>query len=209
MSLSYDELVESFLLESGQFILDSLDDTALTQDRVELIIAKELATYSRYKPNLVTGALNLWNNRRFTGKDEHGNPEPIPIVIHRLFVNGGFTRLITNNRFGTISQNYWRFDNGVFNMYMEDGQYLCEYAVAHTYNKETKSIDSLDLTATTFMSMVHGKMMQVLGRSRRAFQISDSPILMDGDALIADGQQMYDQAMEDLKTQSDYMLASM
>lgn len=209
MSLSYQEIVDNFLLESGQFILDDLDDTALTKERIELLIARELATYSRYRPALVTGALKLWNNRRFTGKDENGNPEPIPIVIKRLFVNGGFTRLLTNNRFGTISQNYWRLDNGVFSMYMEDGEYLCEYVVTHVYDKETSSISTLDLSATTFLNMVHGKMMMVLGKSRRAFQISDSPILLDGDGLIADGQQMYDAAMEDLKTQSDYMLASM
>lgn len=209
MSLTYHEIVESFLLESGQFILDDLDDTALTKDRIIIMIDQQLALYSRYKPALVNGPLKLWNGRRFTGKDEYGNPEPVPIVIHRLYQNGGFTRLITNNRHGTISQNYWRFDAGVFSMYMEDDAYMCEYAVTHVFNRVTDQIDTLDSSASIFLGLLHGKMMQVLGKSRRAFQISDSPILMDGDALVADGVALYDKSLEDLQTQSDYMLASM
>ena len=53
MAMTYDEIVDIMLIEAGQFIA-GLDATMLNKPQIETIIKRELKTYSRYYPKVVS-----------------------------------------------------------------------------------------------------------------------------------------------------------
>jgi hypothetical protein len=58
-----------------------------------------------------------------------------------------------------------------------------------------------------FIDLVIGKFLQAVGRSRRAFQLNDSPIQYDATELVAEGVERYAQATEQLYEQSEWWSA--
>lgn len=55
-----------------------------------------------------------------------------------------------------------------------------------------------------FIDMVLGKFMQKIGRARRAFTLNNSPVQFDGEQLVSEGTQIYDQAKERLYDNSEW-----
>ncbi|CAH9015158.1 conserved hypothetical protein [Vibrio phage 150E35-1] len=54
-----------------------------------------------------------------------------------------------------------------------------------------------------FIEYLTGKFMVTLGRSRRGFQLNDSPVQIDADSMISEGQAMVDRMVEQMQETSD------
>lgn len=209
--LTYEDILEQIQLISGQHILaDSFEDaTMLDKERIVKLIKRELAYYSRYIPQRQMRMMKLWDQKVFTGTDEDGNPEPIPVIIIDIFAKTGVTQLLSYNKFGSISQQYWRYKDRVFSTSLPSDFYRVSYAAAYEFVDAQDGIPNMDLDSTTFLNLICGRMLITMGRSRRSFMLNEIPFSMDGDALLAEGTEIYASAKEDLETQSRWLLASM
>ena len=68
-------------------------------------------------------------------------------------------------------------------------------------------INGLDLKAGTFLDMIEGQFMTAVGRSRRAFTYQNLPIETDAEALVEEGKEKYERALESLRGRSRWWLA--
>lgn len=203
--------MDAFSIQSGQFILENIEEaTMFRHDLVEMLIIRELAVYSRYRPEVKTEFLELYDGKVFDDNPA-SFPQRKPILIADIKTRAGLTQYFSYNRFGTISSQYWRYDSstGVFKTFLPKNSYEVRYAVPHVYDKEKKSIESLELTDSFFIDLFVGRLMISIGRSRRSFALNDLPFTQDGEQLVAEGQGIYEKAIEDIQTTSDWMLAAM
>lgn len=60
---------------------------------------------------------------------------------------------------------------------------------------------------TILFDLVLGQFLQIIGRSRRAFQLEQNPVLFDASDLVLEGKELYDQAKQELYDQSKFYLA--
>lgn len=209
--LTYADMLEQIQLISGQHILaDSFEDaTMLDKPRLIALFKRELAFYSRFMPSRQMTMMKLWDQKVFTGTNEDGNPEPIPEIIIDIYMKTGVTQLLSYNKFGAISQQYWRYKDKVFTTSLPSDFYRVSYCAAHVWNTEKDGVETLDYDSTTFLNLICGRLLITMGRSRRSFMLNEIPFSMDGEALLAEGNEMYLSAKEDLETQSRWLLASM
>lgn len=211
MAISYADLMDSFSIQSGQFILENIEDaTMFNHGLVEKLITRELAIYSRYLPLVVTEMLELYDGKVFDNNPA-SLPRFKPMLISEIRNKNGLTQYFSFNRFGNISNQYWRYDpeTGVFKTFLPKQVYEVKYAVAHQYDPVSKSIPTLNLTDTFFIDMFVGRLMVSIGRSRRSFALNDLPFAQDGEQLVAEGQGIYEKAEQDIQTTSTWMLAAM
>lgn len=87
-----------------------------------------------------------------------------------------------------------------------------EYHRIETYDSENNllEVDFVNMEDgkdEIFIDMVLGKFMQKIGRARRAFTLNNSPVTFDGDQLVSEGVQIYDQAKERLYDNSEWWQA--
>lgn len=211
MALSYDDLVQNFAIESGQFILDDIETTTmLNKERIEMLIIRELAYYNKFAPLVKTQLLELYDRKIFDGNAASSGTSDIPILISEIRNKMGITQLLSFNRFGMISNQYWTYDANtkMFKTAMPKDVYEVTYACNHVYDKETSSIPTLDLTDSDLIKLVVGRMMISIGRSRRSFVLNDLPFTQDGEQLVAEGQDIYSAAVDSIQTSSRHMLAA-
>lgn len=64
--------------------------------------------------------------------------------------------------------------------------------------KTTYELQTITLEDTWFFKLLKARFMQGIGRSRRAFTISDITITTDADAMVSDGEALEEKTMEDL-----------
>ncbi|AUR83167.1 hypothetical protein NVP1031O_185 [Vibrio phage 1.031.O._10N.261.46.F8] len=67
---------------------------------------------------------------------------------------------------------------------------------------EVVGLESTD-RESEFIEYLTGKFMVTLGRSRRGFQLNESPVQIDADSLISEGQTMVDNITEQMQETSD------
>lgn len=202
MAMTYDEIVDIMLIEAGQFIA-GLDATMLNKPQIETIIKRELKIYSRYYPKVVSRRGLLKNGYKFTKEVDGCIPKNITKIEGNVFGNNilfPYSTLPTQ-----MHQFNWRYENGTLYTRHPEGIYDYSYITDHEY--ENDQIDSLDANTDPFLNMLTGRFMMVLGRSRRAFVLSELPFSMDSDHLYSEGKELYDDSIEYIKEHSAYWLA--
>lgn len=202
MSVTYNELVDTILLESGQFIAD-LDATLLDEAKITLMIKRELGLFSRYNPAVITKTLNLYNGKTFDKAIDGYLPKAITSIRTDRFDMMGYN--ITPYP-GPVHNFYWRYDKPVLYTRYPEGEYIMQCIADHEYNTTTKVVDTIELH-DKFVTMLVGRFLQTVGRSRRAFTLTDIIINVDADTMVAEGKEIYDNTVEEIKINSTFNLA--
>lgn len=197
--LTYDELIDLTLTETGQFIVD-LDTTMLDCKKIELMIERELNWFSKYYPVRKRASLFLFDGKQFTEEQDKEIPFNI-LSIQRAYNQNSTTFLMWGRpRFRNTAFTY---NNGILNLMGESGVYDVEYSVYHKYDRENQCIETLT-SESPFVNLFIAKFMISIGRSRKAFLLNDLPLSMDSDSMVGEGQELYQSTREYIMETSRY-----
>lgn len=196
------DLIDVILLESGQFIAD-LDATLLDKKKLEIMIARELGLYSRYLPHTRTLEGRLYNGKTFTQEGDGFVPKAVVSIRTDKFNFIGYS--ITPIP-ASVHSYYWRYDKPVLYFRYPDGVYTYTYMVDHVYDKVTARIETINIE-DRLINLLVGRFLMTVGKSRRAFTVSEIPIETDASEMISEGKEIYDETLEFIKLNSSFNLA--
>ena len=200
MPLTRQDIIDYAMLHSGQW-LSGFESTFLTNSMVDMIIRREVSVYSKHRPTKKTEGFRLYNGKSFA------NESHTPVQIFEIRGRNTPSALMTGmaSSWGLVPSVYWRYDNPVLSFSLTSDVYQVGYFYTPKYVDGV--IEEFDITEERFLDMVTGKFMSTIGRSRRAFKITELPIDFDFDYLIQDGDALYAEAKEAIQEGSDFWLA--
>lgn len=198
--ITYDELIDLALIQTGQYILD-IEDLELDKPKLEAILKRELAWFSGYSPVKKSKEFVLFNDKEFT--EEADGVIPLNITNIRRKQNTAYP-LFSNSvgRFTTSLR--WRYVKPYLTFQYPRNIYIVDYFAPHVY--EDEKIKTLD-SHSPFVNLFIAQFMIALGRGRAAFVLNDIPITTNADALLAEGQELLTSTREFVQETSSYHLA--
>lgn len=200
--ITYDELIELILLDTGQFVA-GIDPTLLSKPQLLAMFKRELSFYSKYLPNKVTTSAYLYDGKVFNEQDDGVVPKSIvDIRTNNIFMVG----LPLGTMPGPVHSYHWRYEKPVLYMRYPNGNYMFSYIADHLYDPNTDSFPTVD-ASDYFLRLCTGKFLLSVGRSRQAFMVRDIPLELNGADMISEGKEIYDNAKEELITNSRFNLA--
>lgn len=209
--LTYQQIVDHILTESGQFF-DTLESTQLDTHKVEMLIIRELKYYSKYKPKRVTFKTQIDGVKEFSVTKDGFIPDAITNIRYSEYngsdlVGAMLFRGMRRAQGAPLSTYYWRYEKPMFYLRGQPGIYEVSGILNHYYDQLTKEIRTLYDSSYDFLNLVVAKFMLALGRSRRAFTISEIPFTSDAESLVSEGNQLLSEARDRIETTSNFHLA--
>lgn len=210
--LTYQQIVDHILIESGQFF-DNLEATMLDEHKMEMMIIRELKYYSKYHPKILKFETALNYVTEFNLVKDPAVPDVITNIRYtgdtgteifygaQLF--GGTRRAIGES----LSTFYWRYEKPRLIMRGIPGVYEITGIQKHYYDQIDKVIRTIDDSNYDFLNILVARFMISVGRSRRAFSIGEIPFSSDAESLISEGNQLMAEAKDRIETTSNYHLA--
>ena len=221
MNLS--DIFKHILLRSGQFIMTQTK-VELDEDRFVLLAEEALAIFGKYSPIDKHLFIEVKYPRTYTFTEGNtfgmGIPTAISSVtpIRMLGMNTMALREVLR-RPGLESNLDVRSE--VPYEYREPNltlPYSGEFDILAIYRhkvvksegadgKICYSIPTISLRDDAFMKLLRGMFLEGLGRSRRAFTLTDLPIVMDADSIASEGREMIVEATEQMQKEAKFYLA--
>lgn len=200
--VTYDDIVQVLLVESGQYVAD-LTPTLLDKPKIILMIKRELAWYSRYMPHVTTKLVHLYNTKTFSMEIDGYIPDNIvDIRSTKMFVTGQYINAIPMS----VHSWNWRYDKPVLYTKWAEGDYFMKYVSKHVWNDVNDNCESINLEDRV-MNLILGRFLMSVGKSRRSFTLSDIPISSDAGEMISEGKELYEKTEEEIRTNSAFQLA--
>lgn len=224
-----DKIFEKILIRSGQFLMN-VNNIELNQPRFRVLLEDALATYSKFSPYEHRIDVRIFEPRSFnltaefiqgiTGKEYLGEPDWVSECspVRELAINPFFIFKQADPTYNPELQNksqvpylyrkprltvpfgaQWDvlcvFKHRIFEKQLSSGVY--EY-----------SVPTLDYSNdVSFFKYVQGLFLQGLGKSRRAFTMTDLPITMDSAELVAEGVTMEQEAKDEMELNQKFYLS--
>jgi len=205
--LTYSDILNIVLIETGQWLI-GLEATAIEPKQMELLIKRELALYSRYFPRVVNKTGRLYNGYIFT--EEKDGEVPQKIISIRTEYTQPYSYNF-NRKPVTILASNWSYEKPKLFLRFQSDIYQYTYIIPHKYIHDEDidkcGIESLNEFDSNFLNLIIGKFLMTVGRSRRAFVLNDIPFNMDADQLYSEGKDLYDSAVETVRSNSSFQLA--
>lgn len=208
------ELEQIVIIESGQFLLGS-DLTAVSLDLTKfwVMVKRALNEYGKWRPvqqrsQIQAGMLHY----TFTVNTGVGIPDWVSSVVPVTSPKNPLGMLA-----GQVSS-------------MEQREFLWEYRSPDLYLTETgifdivtvhkpsssvtivsnvvTEVDLPDLSDADllFIDLVVSRFLQAVGKSRRAFTLSELPIETDASEIVSEGNDLYEKTMEELRENNSWYL---
>ncbi len=215
MLLSY--LKEQVMLDSGHFILSSMDDVLIDSTMFLSLVKRELNVYQKHRPFIRNITLQI--NQNESVFPESFQPEFVTSVVP-VGVPSAMAILMSNSTpmESAISDPrpfLWKYTKPVLHT-LEMGKMDITGAFNYEIEEVLKddgqggqivtdhSITDLPDDADSLIRLVVGRFLMSVGRSRRMFTITDLPIEMDVESMIDEGRTMYDEAKETLEDRNKW-----
>jgi len=199
-------MFQRVLLESGQFILK--EKVELDVEAFKVLVNQVLSIYNHYVPieKHLFKEVNYSRQYIFTDTNTvEGVPENIvdliPVRIWGVypFYLRGYDRPKT---YLDIKIEFpWEYRKPILTVPVS-----AEYDLHAIYFHKMREancivqVDTIDDTHQEFFRLLTGKFLKALGRSRRAFTLTDLPITIDADNLVREGEEMEMKAMENISS---------
>ena len=214
--MKVEEIWDRIRVRSGQFILNK-SKIELDVDNFRVLVEDALAEYNRARPFDKMYNININTPRQFTFTDTFDlDIKRVPEVLAevtpvRAFSSNPFmygTALANPNHSGgeliEPLQVPWDYKKPVLTVPLSGA-----YKVVAIYNHQLVQVaettgniywevTTISIEDVHFFKLLQGMFLQGIGRSRRAFTLSDMPILMDADQLYSEGQQIEEKALEEI-----------
>lgn len=198
--LTYQELTETALLRTGQYILD-IEDIEIDKNRLELIIKSELQWFSQYNPVRKQKDFILYDDKEFTVERDGVIPLNITSIRRRHYqayplFNASVGRFATSLR--------WRYIAPYLTFQYPKDIYTVDYYAPHTYKDE--GIETLDFSSN-FVDLFVARFMIAIGSGRASFVLNDIPITTNATDLLSEGKELLQATQDLIRETSSYHLA--
>lgn len=223
------EIFDRILLRSGQFILKK-KNIEIDVDNFRILVEDALSEYSGFVPYVKSYRMNFNSNRSFkfteTFDGELGRAPDWIASANPISSFGSIANVFTpgfprhpGQSVGTVGdlvepvQAPWDYNKHNKTLTVAySAFYKVEAVYEHIVEKIADTQNEYEVKTITykdqpFFKILQGMFLMGVGRSRRAFTLSDLPILMDADTLVSDGQEILTQAMEEIKDDQKIFLA--
>lgn len=214
--MKVEEIWDRIRVRSGQFILNK-SKIELDVDNFKTLVEDALAEYNRSRPYDKTYTVFIGTPRHFTFTDTFDTdikriPEqlaevtPITAFASNPYLYGNAISNPNNSYTELIDplQVPWDYKKPTLVVPLS-GNYKVVAMYNHQLVQVTEDTGNIFWEVTTisledvwFFKLLQGMFLQGIGRSRRAFTLSDMPILMDADQLYSEGQQIEEKALEEI-----------
>lgn len=217
--MTIDEIFDRILLRSGQYILRKAR-IEIDVDSFRILVEDALSEYSGFVPHTCEYTMNFNSSRSFTF------PPDFDTTLNRS--PDWLSEVTPISSFGSVStvfrqrdcselidpiQAPWDYNKKTKVLTVPYSSY---YKVIGVYEHEVSKVDgstnsyevlTIDKGAQPFFKILQGMFLQGIGRSRRAFTLSDLPILMDADTLVSEGVEIVEKANEEMQDDQKFYLA--
>lgn len=219
------DLFDHVLLNSGQFIM-AQNKVEMNEDRFKLLVDQAVAIFSKYSPYTVRLSFEVQGSRshKFTPANTGGRGIPnmlsevVPVRMLGMgpSVLASFKMPIMSDPYLDVRSEYpWDYneESGVVTV-RYSGEYNTLAVYRHALIKKELDdgkfcwhLPNITLRDDSFMNLLQGMFLQGLGRSRRAFTLTDLPIVMDADTIASEGKEMITEAKLQMQQESKFYLA--
>jgi hypothetical protein len=187
--MTLEEINEYCFLNSNQYFVGQ-DNIEMKTPILQGIIKRALKHYGNYRPIQYRNKLTIPSNKII--KDFDGR------------------KIETIREIYMIDPLISGFEDGKIPMPYEFNQRTKTLLMLMSSGGETYIVDALvrpildDITYDDelFLDMVLGQYMMYIGESRKAFALSDLPFENDGSEIYADGKELFENALEELKEEN-------
>ena len=210
--MTLDEIFNRVLVEAGQFLITT-ENIELNRETFVPLVKSAIGTYNRYYPidNYLDIDFSSSRNYTFT---EANTPDGIPREI---------AEVIPVRIMGTYPYILKKYDDSESNVEVAESfpftyrrpvltipaNAICNvHAIFdHELRDTTPSsggvkqyeINTVNENSDVFFQLLTGRFLKGLGRSRKAFTLNDLPVTNDGPEMVAEGQEMEKDALEELR----------
>lgn len=227
------EILDYVMVESGQWVVGDLDDLSLSYERFWVLCRSVLNTYHKSIP--YTKSENIYITKSYTFQkvwDDDSLPlnertliKDIPSWVSSVLPVG--YSAITNMALGI--QLFQSLDNS--KAPQQPTNWIWRYEEPTLYVPYTGELDvrwhsnypyqlikgdsgllvDVDIQGLqsdeAFFKIMTGKFLQAIGRSRRAFTLTDIPVNMDSDSLVSEGKDLEAEGRELLEARTHWHFA--
>lgn len=202
------DLGQNSYVENSVFELDIAKCLRLTKS--------VLGLYSRYIPHSGrTIALVINGKYEFLSEPPQFISRVYPTSNSVINIGGVFGRFISAP--GTTATPFiWKYNSPVlYAQYDGEVEILCvwNHSIKTTvtgttpHQITTYTIETINDTDYLFYELLKSRMMQSIGRNRKAFTLNDIPITSDADSMVSDGKEMETTIIQQIQEQSSSFLA--
>lgn len=209
------EIIDYVMLDTGQWIVGDIENINLDKKKFWLIVNRALGIYDKFKPITKKIPLFVSSSPYIFGDDE------APEWISKMYPSGVMSNF---NLFGFGASSgdpipiVFRYDKP--KLYFANassveitGHYkrkvIFEYNTPDDVASGIKDVDipDMDVSDYKFIKLITGYFLVAVGRSRRAFTVSDFPINMDSEQLISEGNILASDIEDSLSETSSWYYA--
>lgn len=206
------DIFERILVKSGQFLL-RVDNIELDPTRFKVLVEDALVILNKHRPIDRHVYITVNSPRTYTFSEELDGIIPYSVVdavpVRPSAVNPYMLNMMglgsDRNEYmsekGSVPFEYRKPNltvsfSGDFDVHCID--YYEIISEQDDSGAIVFSIPELTINESYFFELLRGMFLQTLGRSRRSFTLNDLPIAMDADQITAEGENIIENAMEDL-----------
>jgi hypothetical protein len=223
MTITLSEMEEIILLETGEYLLENIENLSLDAAKLWILAKRVLKFYNSKRPFTYKQNLTIsGGSYTYTSGVDYGPPIWISSVVPVTSSNvmDVYSQL-SNRTIGEVSlleiprSFVWKYEDP--KLYCgEDGRMDVVEVHDHQYELTTDSTGKVtEVIFTTlnqrddslFFELLEARFLMMLGRSRRAFTMNDLPIVMDASELVSEGQEIWRDTNEKLEEVDKWWLA--
>lgn len=226
--MNLQEIFTRVLVRSGQYILKP-KNIEIDIDNFKVLVEDALEIYNKSVPYEKKYNEQIYYPRRITLDEnfdpEMGRPPSWLSEVTPVRVQGaGYNAALFGNYMPTTAdeiqdpvQSPWNYNKQTHVLTVP---YSAKYDILAVYDhivEELEERDSNDqkllgvktisAADSGFFMLLRSMFLQGIGRSRRAFTMSDLPILMDAEQLVSDGETLEEKALEEIEKKCKFRLA--
>ena len=223
MTITLTEMEEIIMLESGEYLLESLENLTLDASKLWVLAKRVLKFYNSKRPFTYSHNVTVsGKSHTYVTGVNYGPPVWISSVVPVTSSNVmDVYSMMSNKTIGEMSSLeiprafVWKYENP--KLYCsESGTMDVTEVHDHQYELTTDTTGKVtEVTFSTlnerddplFFELLVARFLMMLGRSRRAFTMNDLPIQMDGSELVSEGQELWRETQEKLEETDRWWLA--
>jgi len=186
--MTLDGIKDYLLINSLQYFIGA-DDIEVTDEVLKGLVERALVVYSNWRPLHSQTQLEITDYVTYVKTDSEGRR-----ILN--IVDLYFFEPILAGQDGKIDWDWdYNKDNGQLRIEIT-GTYIAETLVQ-------MSLEDIDNSHPEFLEMVLALYMMYIGSSRKSFNFGDQPFENDGQEIYSDGKELWENTLEQLKTEQD------
>ena len=204
------------MLETGLFVSGDLTALKVTYEQFYTIVKRALGIYDKYKPVSRTFIIQTNDNAFAFASDNC--PEFISSAIPTGYGYVNAFSILNNytTSDGDLPQVVFRYTKPILitslsGEYEIKANFKRQQTVTYCNPEQTLiddvEITDLDFTDQFFIDLVTGMFLQLIGKFRRNVTLNDSDVSFDAATMVAEGQQKYEEALQNIQDTSRWYLA--